>query len=117
DVDLLVLDEPTAGLDPLMEAAFREAVRERQQAGVTVLLSSHLLSEVEQLCDHVTIIRSGRTVEAGTLTSLRALTRTALSAQLRAVPADLETWDGVHDLSVEGDRVRMSIDADRLGTV
>lgn len=117
DVDLLVLDEPTAGLDPLMEATFQDAVRERQQAGATVLLSSHLLAEVEQLCDHVTIIRSGRTVETGTLTSLRTLTRTSLAAHLRSVPTDLEVWDGVHDLVVDGDRVTMTIDADRLGAV
>jgi ABC-2 type transport system ATP-binding protein len=65
DVDLLVLDEPTSGLDPLMEAVFRDAVSEVRAEGTTVLLSSHILSEVEALCDRVSIIRAGRTVESG----------------------------------------------------
>src|SRR6266545_74120 len=78
DVELLVLDEPTSGLDPLMETVFREVIREEQQRdGRTVLLSSHILAEVEALCDRVTIIREGRTVETGTLTELRHLTRTS----------------------------------------
>src|SRR5713226_89130 len=82
DVELLLLDEPTAGLDPLMEAVFRACVEEERQRGRTVLLSSHILSEVEALCDRVTIIRSGRTVESGTLVGLRHLTRTSIQAEL-----------------------------------
>lgn len=117
EVDLLILDEPTAGLDPLMEAAFQDCIRERRDAGATVLLSSHLLSEVEQLCDQVTIIRAGRTVEAGALSSLRELTRTSLSARLGEVPSDLHRWEGVHDLVVDGDRVRLSVDSEQLGAV
>ena len=74
--ELLILDEPTSGLDPLMEAAFRECVDEERQAGRTVLLSSHILSEVEALCDRVTIIRTGRTVDSGALSDLRHLSRT-----------------------------------------
>jgi ABC-2 type transport system ATP-binding protein len=87
DVELLILDEPTSGLDPLMEAVFRECVADERRRGRTVLLSSHILSEVEALCDRVTIIRSGRTVETGTLASLRHLTRIAIEA---------ETADGNH---------------------
>lgn len=117
DVELLILDEPTSGLDPLMEAVFRDCVRQSQARGVTVLLSSHILSEVEDLCDHVTIIRSGRTVESGTLASLRSLARTSLTAELAVVPADIATWSGVHDLDVDGTRVRMNVDPDRLGAV
>ena len=82
DVELLLLDEPTSGLDPLMEAVFREVVREFRQAGGTVLLSSHILSEVEQVCDRVSIIREGRNVESGTLTELRHLSRTTVRATL-----------------------------------
>ena len=117
DVELLILDEPTSGLDPLMEAVFRGCVRESQARGVTVLLSSHILSEVEELCDQVTIVRSGRTVESGTLASLRSLTRTSLTARVRAVPADIAAWNGIHDLDVDGTRVRMNVDPDRLGAV
>lgn len=117
DVELLILDEPSSGLDPLMEAVFQECVREATQAGRTVLLSSHILSEVEQLCDHVTIVRSGRTVESGTLASLRSLTRTSVTAQLKTVPSDIESWTGVHDLDVNGSQVQMNVDPDQLGAV
>ncbi|MEU6428153.1 ATP-binding cassette domain-containing protein [Microbispora sp. NPDC046973] len=115
DVELLLLDEPTSGLDPLMEEAFREAVREEQRRGDrTVLLSSHILSEVEALCDRVTIIRDGRTVETGTLAELRHLTRTTIEAEL-AGPADgLAAMPGVHDLIVQDGRVRFDIDAAAL---
>ena len=82
DVELLILDEPTAGLDPLMDAVFRECIEEERERGRTVLLSSHILAEVEALCDRVTIIRAGRTVESGTLADLRHLTRTSISAEL-----------------------------------
>jgi ABC-2 type transport system ATP-binding protein len=105
DVELLLLDEPTAGLDPLMEAAFRECLFEERRAGRTVLLSSHILAEVEAVCDRVTIIRRGRTVETGALTELRHLTRTAITADLRSSPAGLEQLDGVHNLQIEGTRV------------
>ena len=84
DVELLLLDEPTSGLDPLMEAAFRECIEEEKRRGRTVLLSSHILAEVEALCDRVSIIRRGRTVETGTLSELRHLTRTSIEAELAA---------------------------------
>jgi ABC-2 type transport system ATP-binding protein len=82
DAELLILDEPTSGLDPLMEAVFRDCVAEERERGRTVLLSSHILSEVEALCDRVTIIRSGRTVETGTLAGLRHLTQITIEADL-----------------------------------
>ena len=114
DVELLMLDEPTAGLDPLMEAAFRACVEEERERGRTVLLSSHILSEVEALCDRVTIIRRGRTVETGTLADLRHLTRTSIFAELAAAPDGLDRLQGIHDLNVEGMRVRCEVDTDKL---
>jgi ABC-2 type transport system ATP-binding protein len=114
DVELLMLDEPTAGLDPLMEAAFRSCIQEERESGRTVLLSSHILSEVEALCDRVTIIRRGRTVESGTLADLRHLTRTSIFAELAAPPEGLDRLPGIHDLDVEGTRVRCEVDTDKL---
>jgi ABC-2 type transport system ATP-binding protein len=114
DVELLLLDEPTAGLDPLMEAAFRACVDEERESGRTVLLSSHILSEVEALCDRVTIIRSGRTVETGSLADLRHLTRTSISAELAAPPVGIDQLPGIHDLDIEGLRMKCEVDTDKL---
>jgi ABC-2 type transport system ATP-binding protein len=114
EVELLLLDEPTSGLDPLMEAAFRECIEEERERGRTVLLSSHILAEVEALCDRVSIIRNGRTVDSGTLAELRHLTRTAIIAELAAPPPDLSDLRGVHDLAVSGTKVRCQVDADHL---
>jgi ABC-2 type transport system ATP-binding protein len=114
DVELLILDEPTSGLDPLMEAVFRDCLAEERSDGRTVLLSSHILSEVEAVCDRVSIIRAGRTVESGTLTELRHLTRTTIEADLAAPLPTLAQLPGVHDLSVQGTRVRFQVDAERL---
>ena len=108
--ELLILDEPTSGLDPLMEAAFRECVDEERQAGRTVLLSSHILSEVEALCDRVTIIRAGRTVDSGALADLRHLSRTSLRAELDRRPDGLAGLPGVHDLEIAGHRVSGQVD-------
>jgi ABC-2 type transport system ATP-binding protein len=116
--ELLVLDEPTSGLDPLMEEVFRQVVAE--EAGVegrTVLLSSHILSEVEALCDRISIIRQGRTVETGTLDELRHLTRTSITAELAAAPEGLADVPGVHDLVVQGLRVRFQADPGELDAV
>ena len=114
DTELLVLDEPTSGLDPLMEAAFRQTVAEERDRGRTVLLSSHILSEVEALCDRVSIIRAGRTVESGTLAELRHLSRITVTAEL-AGPADgIADLPGVHEVAVEGARVRLQADPDAL---
>ncbi|QYJ17246.1 Multidrug efflux system ATP-binding protein [Rubrobacter xylanophilus DSM 9941] len=114
EAELLLLDEPTSGLDPLMEAVFRDCVEEERERGRTVLLSSHILSEVEVLCDRVTIIRGGRTVESGTLAQLRHLTRTSISAELARAPSGLDGLPGVHDLKVEGTRVRCQVDTPAL---
>jgi ABC-2 type transport system ATP-binding protein len=114
DVELLVLDEPTSGLDPLMEAAFRISIEEERQRGRTVLLSSHILSEVEALCDRVTIIRRGRTVETGSLADLRHLTRTSIAAELARPPEGLDRLPGVQSLDIEGNRVRCEVDTDQL---
>ncbi len=110
DVELLILDEPTSGLDPLMESVFSDCIRAEREQGRTVLLSSHILSEVEQLCDRVSIIRSGRLIESGTLGQLRHLTRTSVSAEVTRIPAELPTTKGVHDLVVDGSKVRFDVD-------
>lgn len=117
DVDLLILDEPTSGLDPLMEAVFQRCVQEERDRGRTVLLSSHILSEVEELCDRVSIIRQGRTVETGSLADLRHLTRTSVTAELAGEPDGLARLPGVHDLDVQGRRVRLQVDAEGLDAV
>src|SRR5919112_449739 len=109
DVELLLLDEPTSGLDPLMESVFRECIDEFRNDGRTVLLSSHILAEVERLCDRVSIIRAGRVVESGTLAELRHLTRTSIDAELAGEPDGLSALPGVHDLSIEGRRVRFQV--------
>ncbi len=114
DVELYLLDEPTAGLDPIMEQRFRECADELRAAGATVLLSSHILAEVEALCDRVTIIRSGRTVDVGTLAELRHLTRTSIKADLAVPPEGLDGLPGVHDLVVHGSSVACEVDAQHL---
>ncbi|MEV8509836.1 ABC transporter ATP-binding protein [Actinoplanes sp. NPDC051475] len=115
DVELLILDEPTSGLDPLMESVFRDVVREEQRRGDrTVLLSSHILSEVEALCDRVTIIREGRTVETGTLSQLRHLTRTTIEAELTGPVDGLAALPGVHGLRTHDHRVTFDVDTDAL---
>ncbi|RSN49428.1 ABC transporter ATP-binding protein [Amycolatopsis sp. WAC 04197] len=113
-VDLLILDEPTSGLDPLMEATFQYAIQEEREQGRTVLLSSHILAEVEALCDKVSIIRNGRTVETGTLAELRHLTRTSISAELAGPPNGLTELENIHDLKVEGNRVRFDVETRSL---
>ena len=117
DVELLLLDEPTSGLDPLMEAAFRGVIADERHSGRTVLLSSHILAEVEALCDRVSIIRAGRTVESGTLSDLRHLTRTSIQAELASPPDGLSGLSGVHDLHVDGTRVRCQVDTAQLNEV
>ncbi|RSM38479.1 ABC transporter ATP-binding protein [Amycolatopsis balhimycina DSM 5908] len=118
DVELLVLDEPTSGLDPLMEEVFRQVVAEERERGDrTVLLSSHILSEVEALCDRVTIIRAGRTVESGTLDELRHLGRITIDASLARVPSELASLPGVHDLSTYGSHIHLSVDQTSLDDV
>jgi ABC-2 type transport system ATP-binding protein len=114
DAELLVLDEPTSGLDPLMEQTFSDCVAERVGEGATVLLSSHVLSEVERLADRVTIIRSGRAVESGTLGELRHLRRTKVEATVEREPAGLDGTHGVHEYAYVDGRVTGTVDPDAL---
>jgi ABC-2 type transport system ATP-binding protein len=115
--ELLVLDEPTSGLDPLMEAEFQSCIREVKAEGRTVLLSSHILAEVEALCDRVSIIRNGRTAETGTLAELRHLTRTSISAVTDRPAVGLESLPGVHGLLADDSRVSFDVDTVQLDDV
>jgi len=120
DVRLLVLDEPTSGLDPLMEAQFQRCIREAAAEGRTVLLSSHILAEVEALCERVTIIRGGRAVRSGSLDDLRGLTRTAVVVSLRDGPGALAALAGVagaHDAALVDGHLRLDVDAEALDAV
>ncbi len=112
--ELLLLDEPTSGLDPLMESAFRRCVTEARDRGATVLLSSHILAEVEALCDRVSIIRSGRTVQSGTLAQLRHLTRTTVVAETARSASGLAGLPGVHNPEFTDGRVTFDVDSDHL---
>lgn len=114
NVELLILDEPTGGLDPLMESEFRECVNEDRTSDRTVLLSSHILAEVEALCDRVSIIREGKTVETGTLAELRHLTRTTISAELATEPSGMDALAGVHALRVIDHKVDFEVDSNSL---
>jgi len=115
DAELLILDEPTSGLDPLVDAAFGEAVRAEHARGKTVLLSSHILGEVERLCDHVSIIRDGRLVDSAPLAELRGAQQTLITAQLTGRP-DL-ALDGVSILGTDAGRLRLSVTASALPEV
>jgi ABC-2 type transport system ATP-binding protein len=117
DVELLILDEPTSGLDPLMESVFQDCIDEWKDEGRTVLLSSHILAEVEALCDRVSIIRLGKTVETGTLSELRHLTRTTISVETERPVTGLDGMAGVHDLRVEASRAYFDVDTPRLDGV
>jgi ABC-2 type transport system ATP-binding protein len=117
DAELFLLDEPTAGLDPLMEAVFKECVNELRVQGRTVLLSSHILAQVEALCDRVSIIRLGRIVESGTLSELRHLTRTSITAETVRPAAGLGDLAGVHDLRTDDSQVRFDVDGEHLDSV
>jgi polyether ionophore transport system ATP-binding protein len=112
---LLLLDEPSSGLDPLMENVFRECVTEARDRGATVLLSSHILAETEALCERVTIIRAGKTVESGSLESMRHLSRTSIKAEMLGDPGDLSRIKGVEDISFDGHTLRAQVDSDSLG--
>jgi ABC-2 type transport system ATP-binding protein len=114
DVELLIFDEPTSGLDPLMEAVFQECVHELRTEGRTILLSSHILAEVEALCDRVSIIRAGKTVESGTLSDLRHVTRTSIVAETVRPATGLAELPGVHHVRVDGLRARLDVDTEHL---
>jgi ABC-type multidrug transport system ATPase subunit len=117
DVELFLLDEPTSGLDPLMEIVFQDIVRELRFEGRTVLLSSHILAEVEALCDRVTIIRAGQAVESGTLNELRHLSRMTVVVETANPIGALGDLPGVHDLTVDHTRAQFSVDTGELNHV
>jgi ABC-2 type transport system ATP-binding protein len=117
DVELFILDEPTSGLDPLMEAVFQDCITDLKEAGRTVFLSSHILAEVEALCDRVSIIREGRNVETGTLTELRHLTRTTIAVETAQSVNGLSGLPGVHDLKTDGLHTKFDVDTHYLGPV
>jgi ABC-2 type transport system ATP-binding protein len=112
DVELLILDEPTSGLDPLMEAVFRDEIAREKERGRTVLLSSHIMSEVEALADRVSIIRQGRVVQTGSLDAIRGQTRIRITATLARPPADLSSLTVLHDARLDGHR-RLTATVDR----
>ncbi|WP_167098927.1 ABC transporter ATP-binding protein [Mycobacterium sp. DL592] len=114
DADIYILDEPTSGLDPLMEQAFAHCVQEVAARGAAVLLSSHILAEVEKLCDKVTIIRAGRTVQSGSLAQLRHLMRTTVTARTRGDATDMRGWPGIHDAQFRDGQIRFSVEREQL---
>ncbi|MCK6209476.1 ABC transporter ATP-binding protein [Georgenia sp. EYE_87] len=117
DVELLLLDEPTAGLDPLMEVVFQECIREARDAGTTVLLSSHILAQVEVLADRISIVRQGRVVETGSLRDLRHMTRTTMVVDTDRPADGLAGLPGVHELHHEDGQVRLEVDGDQVDPV
>lgn len=114
DAELYFFDEPTAGLDPLKEVAFQQCVNEIRDGGGTVLLSSHILAQVEELTDDLTIIRNGRAIESGSLDEMRHLARSQVEATLASDPSGLDLMPGVHDVKVDGDRISCSVEPDQL---
>lgn len=117
DAELYVLDEPTSGLDPLMEQVFQACVKEVKAAGKSVFLSSHILSEVEQLCDKVSIIREGEIIETGTLRELRHLTRSRITVETAQPLVEFARHPGVHDLLQDGQKLSFLVDGESLGEV
>lgn len=121
DVDLLLLDEPTSGLDPLMEVVFQQVIAETQQEGRSVLLSSHILAQVEALADRISIIRQGRTVETGSLSQMRHMTRTTIEVETQTSASELVHLEGVHDLRVKtiagASRTVLEVDAEHLAQI
>jgi ABC-2 type transport system ATP-binding protein len=114
DVDLYILDEPTSGLDPLMEAVFQKTIDELKNQGKTILLSSHILAEVEKLCDKVTIIREGKTVQSGTLQELRHLTNTSVRVDTKEKVTGLQKAVKVHGLKTDGNHLEFEVASDDL---
>ncbi len=117
DVELYILDEPTSGLDPLMEEVFQEYVRGLKKRGKTVLLSSHILAEVEALCDRVTIIREGKTVETGRLSSIQKLQRTSFMIETKKSAKAVAKLDGVHNYEELGNKVVFEVEPKHLDQV
>jgi ABC-2 type transport system ATP-binding protein len=117
EVDLYILDEPTSGLDPLMEQVFQECVLEQKNRGKGVFLSSHIMSEVERLCDRVGIIREGEVVQVGTLDELRHLTRYVVTVSTENTIEGLDALDGVFDVKKESENLRFHVDTRKMGDV
>jgi len=117
EVDLYILDEPTSGLDPLMEQVFQECVLEQKAKGKGVFLSSHIMSEVERLCDRVGIIRDGEVVQVGTLDDLRHLTRYSMIVSTEQEVEGLEQLPGVYDLQKEAHSLSFHVDTEKMGAV
>lgn len=117
DVELYILDEPTSGFDPLMEATFQSYVRDLKKQGKTILLSSHILAEVEALCDHVTIIREGKTVETGSLSKMRHLQRTTIIVETKKPSQMIGSMKGVQDFVQKGKKTEFEVEPDRVNEV
>jgi ABC-2 type transport system ATP-binding protein len=117
DAELYVLDEPTSGLDPLMENMFRRCVSRAKEEGKSVLLSSHILSEVEQLCDKVSIIRKGKIMESGPLEELRHLTSTRMTIETKRPVENPESVKGIHDIEIKGNTLSFLVDTEDLDGV
>jgi ABC-2 type transport system ATP-binding protein len=117
DAELLILDEPTSGLDPLMERVFQDCVLDMKKEGKSIFLSSHILSEVEKLCDRLSIIRLGKIMETGTLTELRHLTRTNIHLETKEPINILAKMEGIHDLAQNGVGYSFQIDSEKIGTL
>ena len=117
DADLYILDEPTSGLDPLMERIFQECVLEVKAEGKSVLLSSHILSEVEKLCDKIAIIRQGKIIETGTLSEMRHLTRTKLTIKTKETIPALQEMKGIHNLEQSDSEFVFQVDTEELGNI
>jgi len=118
DADFYIFDEPTSGLDPLNEEIFQKEVLKLKATGKAVLLSSHILSEVEKMCDHIGIIRQGKIVETGTLNEMRHLTRTIIKVQTKSPMPELKTLDGVHSINVNDDQsLSLSVDSEKMESI
>ncbi len=117
EAELYILDEPTAGLDPLMERVFQEYVMEVKEKGKSVFLSSHILSEVEKLCDKISIIRQGKIIESGTLAELRHLTRVQVACETREYAKGIKELDGVHNLEIDDNEYNFQADTDKIGEI
>lgn len=117
DADLFIFDEPTTGLDPLMETYFRQSVLEAKQEGKTVLFSSHILSEVEKLCDRVGIIRQGKIIETGSLDELRYITRSNFTVKTRETLSGLDELEGVYHIEEKDGEYSFQVDSEKIDAV
>lgn len=117
EADLYIFDEPTSGLDPLNEEIFQQNVLQLKQQGKSILLSSHILSEVERMCDRIGIIRQGKIIETGSLDEMRHLTRTVITVQTNEPVSELDQIDGVHNIkedSKQTNKISFSVDSEKI---